>query len=755
MSRGSLLKILGSIALLFILLAPFATTLIVHAVQPIYQETLIVDPSGKGDYTTIKAAVAAANPLSIVEIRAGMYNEHDIKITKKIALVGESSDTTIINLENNNGLLFDSTYVEFHNLKILNSGYYAISIPFDSDYCNVSNSIIEHAQAHGIILQASYCNIYDVKLQGDNSSGEGITVRGRNTIINRCSIQGFKNGILTLLAARQNQILYTNSFNNDVGIDFRISASDNVLSQCNIYGNTYGIHIWQNSHRNQIYLNNFWKNDNDVVDEGNNTWDNGAQGNYWDQYTGKDANGNGIGDTPYKITSTTTDRYPLINMILPTTITVPPNIKLTSSTWEDTPSFTWDQSVYSKGIEGYYVKIGNNPETFVGKTTSWTSPTAVSNGVHTFYIRAEGTDGTSSDYGTLTFSIDTTFVDTDGDGWSDDEEEQYRTDPNDSDNYPLDTDGDHIPDSVDTDDDGDGYSDDMELSYGTDPKNPNSYPLDTDGDGVPDHDSIDGKYEGDIDDDDDGLTDTVEINLGSNPKDPTDVLKIYVSGKPYNLIDISTSGVYDVLYNPSTGDTTAVEKYGTNYYRLDINGDNAWDYIYQPSDGSIVTYTGEQPDIITIDTILIILSLALTIFLVLFYLFKIRPQRYEPFRKPLKTKKRPPYRKPIEYQPTDAKDTVEMIGRTRVLLQHIHEDVQAYMDQLSHMEEQLTMTTMKPEEELEEKPEESTTMPEVTPEKPALSPVPTEQPPTTGRKETDVDSEVDELLSRLEKKEKT
>jgi len=198
-----------------------------------------------------------------------------------------------------------------------------------------------------------------------------------------------------------------------------------------------------------VYLNNFWRNDNDVLDEGNNTWDNGAQGNYWDQYSGTDVNGDGIGDIPYKITSTTTDRYPLIDMILPTTIMVPSNIKIMGSPWEDTPSFTWDQAVYSKGIEGYSVKIGNATETDIGKTTSWTSPTAVSNGVHTFYIRAKGTDGTTSDYGALTFSIDTTFIDTDGDGWSDEEEQQYNTKPDDADNYPLDTDNDHLPDSVD------------------------------------------------------------------------------------------------------------------------------------------------------------------------------------------------------------------------------------------------------------------------------------------------------------------
>ena len=44
------------------------------------------------------------------------------------------------------------------------------------------------------------------------------------------------------------------------------------------------------------------------------------------------------------------------------------------------------------------------------------------------------------------------------------------SDPNNPENYPLDTDGDHVPDSVDTDDDNDGYSNELELSHGTDLK---------------------------------------------------------------------------------------------------------------------------------------------------------------------------------------------------------------------------------------------------------------------------------------------
>jgi len=46
-----------------------------------------------------------------------------------------------------------------------------------------------------------------------------------------------------------------------------------------------------------------------------NAWDDGypSGGNYWSDYTGVDADGDGIGDTPYVIDENNTDRYPLMN----------------------------------------------------------------------------------------------------------------------------------------------------------------------------------------------------------------------------------------------------------------------------------------------------------------------------------------------------------------------------------------------------------------------------------------------------------
>lgn len=82
--------------------------------------------------------------------------------------------------------------------------------------------------------------------------------------------------------------------------------------------------------RNKLFRNNFI--DNEWIggfDNGRNIWDNGSEGNYWSSYDpranydGVDANGNGIGDTPYIIDSCSdnVDRYPLMNKVnIPTVI---------------------------------------------------------------------------------------------------------------------------------------------------------------------------------------------------------------------------------------------------------------------------------------------------------------------------------------------------------------------------------------------------------------------------------------------------
>ena len=72
------------------------------------------------------------------------------------------------------------------------------------------------------------------------------------------------------------------------------------------------------SEGNQLYGNNFIDNSAQFLTYQNCTqfWDNGYnQGNYWSDYIGDDADGNGIGDTPYIIDEENQDSYPLMSPV--------------------------------------------------------------------------------------------------------------------------------------------------------------------------------------------------------------------------------------------------------------------------------------------------------------------------------------------------------------------------------------------------------------------------------------------------------
>ena len=134
-------------------------------------------------------------------------------------------------------------------------------------------------------------------------------------------------------------------------------SSNTTVTENTITDTDYGIYV-ENSSNNTLYHNNFLNNVQNAYDKGNNTWDNGypSGGNYWSDYTGNDANSDGIGDTPYNISGgDNQDRYPLIEPITelpqavflyqPTTPTTQNTIQFTdSSTDPDGYIASWSWS---------------------------------------------------------------------------------------------------------------------------------------------------------------------------------------------------------------------------------------------------------------------------------------------------------------------------------------------------------------------------------------------------------------------------
>ena len=83
---------------------------------------------------------------------------------------------------------------------------------------------------------------------------------------------------------------------------------DNLISNYTGGPSGYGIAIGRNlvAEHNIFYRNILMNNEVNVganwdIEEVSNLWDNGKEGNFWDDYSGTDSNGDGIGDVPFLI----------------------------------------------------------------------------------------------------------------------------------------------------------------------------------------------------------------------------------------------------------------------------------------------------------------------------------------------------------------------------------------------------------------------------------------------------------------------
>ncbi|MCK4733676.1 MAG: Ig-like domain-containing protein, partial [Methanophagales archaeon] len=214
------------------------------------------------DYPTIQAAVDAVNAGDTIIVRDGTYTEN-VDVNKRLTIKSENgADSTIVQAANPDDHVFE--------------------------------------------VRAGYVTISGFRIKG----ASGVDVAGiyLNWVVH-CNI-------------RENEVL-----NNQYGIFIfgpfqyqygEVPPSKGNTSLQNTRGNPYP--------DNKIYLNNFLGNSKNVrLRLASDIWNSTEQitytyngntytnylGNYWDDYTGTDADGDGIGDTPYPINSDD-DNYPLM-----------------------------------------------------------------------------------------------------------------------------------------------------------------------------------------------------------------------------------------------------------------------------------------------------------------------------------------------------------------------------------------------------------------------------------------------------------
>ena len=238
----------------------------------------------------------------------------------------EISDN-IINFNNRSGILL-AEFCYFNNISInaVNNNLEMGILLNQSDYNDISANIVYNNLEDGVYLIQSYNNKILENNITYNEKGINMREGDDNSIFNNSIISNM-NGIY-LFNANQTEIIGNIADSNNYSGIYLSSCLN-----CEIYGNTlnnsnYGVYI-NDSFDNTLYLNNFLNNNQHLYSViSSNIWNSSDQmvyiynhneyinflGNFWDIYTGNDANNDGIGDTLFTIAGVN-DKYPLIDLI--------------------------------------------------------------------------------------------------------------------------------------------------------------------------------------------------------------------------------------------------------------------------------------------------------------------------------------------------------------------------------------------------------------------------------------------------------
>jgi parallel beta-helix repeat protein len=227
-------------------------------------------------FFTIAAAIAddCTSDGDVISVAKDTYWEHPC-VDKELTIIGQNRTQTIIDGRYSRTVLWIlSANVTIQGFTIQDGGLNETDcgVSIENNDAALSDLLVQHT-FQGIVLQedSRYCSIHG------------------------CTIS-------------------SNTWN---GITINQGCSDNLIDQNAIQENGYcGLLISEASY-NTVYHNIFSLNRLQAFDSGFNIWDDGypSGGNCWSDYKGRDANHDGIGDTPYAIQGgANQDRYPLMHL---------------------------------------------------------------------------------------------------------------------------------------------------------------------------------------------------------------------------------------------------------------------------------------------------------------------------------------------------------------------------------------------------------------------------------------------------------
>jgi parallel beta-helix repeat protein len=237
-----------------------------------------------------------------------------------VEIWGSNNNTVVdnsISTSTDRGISLEISYNNKIIGNTLSDNNYGINVGTSHDN-EVSDNTVANCTNEGIMMGESFSNT----VTNNTITESNIAVYLGDSYSNNISENMATSNAwgLWLVDSKDNEANHNKIMNNRGGILVLGANSSGNIIRGNIIKNTtnaQGAIFLHTCNNNTIYHNNFVEN---VLPQifnyaSVNIWDDNypSGGNYWSDYTGVDANGDGIGDSPYIIDADNQDRYPLMH----------------------------------------------------------------------------------------------------------------------------------------------------------------------------------------------------------------------------------------------------------------------------------------------------------------------------------------------------------------------------------------------------------------------------------------------------------